>query len=91
MDGKWRRIGALGLLLGIVVGCRTVPPNVKPDDGPEVLNKPPMEARYNAPTLPKEAFNREDPSKRYRELSDNPIMPTRGGNFGGPAGGGMIR
>jgi len=86
MDGKWGRIGALASLLGLLVGCRTVPPNVKPDEAPEVLTKPPMEARYNSSGMPKEAFKRDDPSQRYRDLlNDNPVMPARG-SFGGPVG-----
>jgi hypothetical protein len=89
MDGKRGALGAmmLALLLG-TLGCRTPQPVVKPPTGPEVLNKPPVDARYNSPGMPKEAFNRDDPSKRYRELNENQVMPARG-SFGGPGGGGM--
>ena len=64
MDGKWEKLGILGLLLGIIVGCRTPQPNVKPVETPETLNVPPQESRFNSPGLPKEAFNRDDGSKR---------------------------
>jgi len=91
MDGKWGTCGVLALLLGTIVGCRTPQPNVKPVDQPEVLNKPPQEARFNSPSMPKEAFNRDDPSKRWKDslMNENAIMPTRGGNFGGPSSGMM--
>jgi len=85
MDGKWGKLGASALLLAMVFGCRTVPPDVKPAESPEVLNRPPLEARYNSSAMPREAFNREDPSKRYRDLNDSQIMPARG-SFGGPSG-----
>jgi hypothetical protein len=85
MDGKWGKFGALALLFGLVVGCRTMPPDVKPPETQEALTEPPAEARYNAPGMPKQAFNRDDPTKRYRDLSNNAIMPA-GGSFGGPGG-----
>lgn len=85
MDGIWGKVGSLlSVGLFLLVGCRTMPPKVKPPEGPEVLNPPPMEARYNAPNLPKQAFNRDDPSKRYREMDQNQVMPARG-SFGGPS------
>jgi hypothetical protein len=87
MDGNWGKLGVLGLLLGVMVGCRTTQPNVKPVDGPEVLHAPPQEARFNSPSMPKEAFNRDDPAKRLRELTgDSAVMPARG-SFGGPSSG----
>lgn len=85
MDGKTGKLGAVALLFALVMGCRTIPPDVKPPETPETLTSPPAEARYNAPGMPKQAFNRDDPSKRYRDLSNNAIMPA-GGSFGGPAG-----
>ena len=90
MDGKWGRRGVLAVLLGVVVGCRTPPPVVKPEEQPEVLNKPPQEARFSSPWYPKEAFNRDDPSKRWKEslMDTNAVMPARG-SFGGPSGGAM--
>lgn len=90
MDGKWGTCGVLALVLGTIVGCRTPQPNLKPVDQPEVLNKPPQEARFNSPSMPKEAFNRDDPSKRWRDLmlKDNAVMPARG-SFGGPSAGMM--
>jgi hypothetical protein len=92
MDGKWGKIGSLAVLLGLLAGCRNLPPNVKPEESAEVLNPPPLESRYNASSMPKEAFYRDDPSKRYRELGESAIMPTKaGGNFGGPAGMGGFR
>jgi hypothetical protein len=92
MDGKWGTCGVLALLLGTIVGCRTPQPNLKPVETPEVLNKPPQEARFSSPTMPKEAFQRDDPAKRYRDslLNENAVMPARG-SFGGPSGGGMMR
>ncbi|GEM_PF-5023734 len=91
MDGKWGKCGFLALLLGIIVGCRTTQPNLKPVETPETLNKPPQEARFNSPGMPKEAFDREDPSKRWRDsLNDNAVMPASRGSFGGP-GGGMMK
>lgn len=90
MDGKWGKCGVLGLLLGIVVGCRTPQPNLKPVETPETLNTPPQEARFNSPGMPKEAFNRDDTSKRWRDLtSDNAVMPAGRSSFGGPSSGMM--
>ena len=87
MDGKWAKCGVLALMLGVVVGCRTAHPNLKPIETPETLNTPPQEARFNNPGMPKEAFNRDE-SKRWRDLNvDNAVMPARGGSFGGPSGG----
>jgi hypothetical protein len=92
MDGKWGTCAALALLLGTVVGCRTPQPNLKPVETPEVLNPPPQEARFNSPSMPKQAFQRDDASKRWRDtmLPDNAVMPARG-SFGGPSSAGMMR
>ena len=88
MDGKWGNRGFLALLFGIIVGCRTPQPNLKPVDQPETLNKPPQEARFNNPGMPKEAFERDDASKRWKEMmiNDNAVMPAGRGSFGGPGG-----
>ena len=90
MDGKWGKCGILALMLGIIVGCRTPQPDLKPVETPETLNKPPQEARYNSPGMPKEAFNRDDPKKRWDDLlKDNAVMPAGRGSFGGPSSGMM--
>ncbi len=92
MDGKWGKCGLSALLLGLVFGCRTTPPNVKPVDQSEVLNSPPQEARFNQPGMPKEAFNRDDPTKRWKDLmSDNNNVTPAKASFGGPSPGGMMR
>ena len=90
MDGKWGTCGVLAIFLGTIIGCRTPAPNVKPAEQPEVLNKPPQEARFNSPSMPKEAFHRDDPAKRWKEsqIGDNAVMPARG--MSGP-GAGMMR
>lgn len=93
MDGKWRHMAVGALLLGIIVGCRTPQPVVKPEDQPEVLQKPPQEARFDNPGLPKEAFSRDDPNKRWKDLlnDNNGVSPARA-SFGGPSGPpGMLR
>jgi hypothetical protein len=90
MDGKWGNLAALALMLGILAGCRTPQPDLKPLEQPEVLNRPPQEARFNNPGMPREAFNRDDPTKRWKDLSvDNAVMPAKA-SFGGP-GSGMMR
>lgn len=95
MDGKWGKLGMLALLLGILAGCRTPPPVVKPEKTPEVLNPPPQEARFDNPGMPKQAFERDDPMKRWRDrLNENAdVTPARAtfGGPGGPGGPGMMR
>jgi hypothetical protein len=89
MDGKWGKLAAAAVFLGVIVGCRTAPPIVKPDTEPEVLNRPPQEARFNNPGMAKQCFNRDDPTKRWRDLTmDNAVMPARA-SFGGPSAGMM--
>ena len=91
MDGNWGKFGSLALMVGLLVGCRTPPPNVKPVDTPEVLNKPPQEARFDSPGMPKQAFDREDPMKRWRDMlndNSNNVTPAKA-SFGGPGGPGM--
>ena len=89
MDGKWRKRGALAFMAAILVGCRTPQPDLKPAKQPEVLHSPPQEARFNDPSMPKEAFNRDNPNKRWRDLTaDNAVMPAKG-SFGGPRPGMM--
>jgi hypothetical protein len=89
MDGKWGKLAGVALLLGVIVGCRTAPPIVKPEDQPEVLNRPPQEARFNNPGMAKECFNRDDPTKRWKDLTmDNAVMPAKA-SFGGPSSGMM--
>ncbi|MCI0680750.1 MAG: hypothetical protein L0Y71_01485 [Gemmataceae bacterium] len=90
MDGKWGMCGVAALLLGTILGCRTPAPDLKPVETPEVLNKPPQEARFSNPAYPKEAFHRDDPAKRWKDmlLNDTAVMPARG-SFGGPSGGMM--
>jgi hypothetical protein len=40
--------------------------------------------------MPKEAFNRDDPKKRWDDLlKDNAVMPAGRGSFGGPSSGMM--
>lgn len=89
MHGKWGKFCVAALLLGVMVGCRTTPPNVKPVAQPEVLYSPPQEGRFNNPTMPKEVLNRDDSSRRVKELmNDSAVMPARG-SFGGPSSGMM--
>jgi hypothetical protein len=93
MDGKRGKWGLSALLLALVFGCRTTPPNVKPADQPEVLNRPPQEARFDQPGLPKAAFNQTDPAKRWRDLmtdNNNDVSPAKA-SFGGPSSPGMMR
>ena len=87
MDGKWGKCGVLAVLFGVIIGCRTPQPDLKPVEQPETLNKPPQEARFNNPGMPKEAFQRDDPNKRWKDLlSDNAVMPASRSTFGGPSG-----
>jgi hypothetical protein len=92
MRGKWGWIGQVGLVLLFVAGCRTPQPDLKPPPQEEKLNPPPANARYDS--MPKQAFNVDDPLKRANSLSgggpNGSVMPTRGMGSPGMAGmGGM--
>ncbi len=73
MRGRWLRWLAV-LLLG-TLGCRSGTPELKPTTQPEVLRLPPAdEARYNYPTMPKEALGTtRDPSRK----NPDPLAPPR--------------
>lgn len=89
MNRAWARMAWLtGVLVLTGLGCRTGTPNVKPAFDPEVLNPPPMEARFNSPGYPKAAYKEEDLlKKKILEGEASPIMPTRGGLTPGMGGG----
>ena len=76
----------LAAIVLFAMGCRTMPPDLKPPKQGEVLRAPPLaDARYDTPSMPKEAFNDRELA---RKTPDNTaILPTRGP---GPMGvGGM--
>lgn len=87
----WTTLGC-GLAL-VIIGCKTAQPELKPPQQPEVLNKPPDEARFNSPGYPKQALaNNDDPTKKWSSSTAGTpgMMPTRGmgspGGAGGPGG-----
>ena len=92
MRAAWICNAAAGLMLCVLVGCRTQPPNLKPPDGREELTPPPAEARFNYPSYPKEAFNNRDPLKKLSPSQE--IMQTKGPSGPGAPGfgpGGQMR
>lgn len=80
----WLGLRWLAVLVLGTIGCRSGPPETKPAPQPQVLRLPPSdEARYNYPTMPKEAMaSSRDPSKK----SNDPLQPGRAafGPRGGP-------
>jgi len=81
--GPFRASRLIGLwLLLAALGCRTMPPELKPPPEAEVLNVPPQEARFETSIYPREAFAnaRYDPTKK----SDNAVMPAKGMGMGPP-------
>lgn len=56
------------LLIVVVVGCRTPQPELKPNVQPEVLTKPPKDARYNKSEYPDVAFR--DMNSRFAKPLD---------------------
>lgn len=81
------------IVLGVVAGCRHLPPELKPGKEKEALVKPPPgDRRYDYPGLPKEAFNEKyDPRKGIdiagpgQGMPKGPgMMPVGGGPGGGP-------
>ena len=80
------KLGCLGILGLALIGCRTMEPELKPADEPEVLRTPPEDPRYNSPKYPREAFNDSyDPLKKLTAPTNQQGMPSRG--FGGPGAG----
>jgi hypothetical protein len=63
----------------LVLGCRTMPPELEPPKQPERLSPPPSETRYDTSTYPKEAFNNRDLFRRRDLEPDQKILPTRMG------------
>ena len=78
----WVHFGAVCVLLGLLIGCKSSTPELKPPTQPEEFNAPPAEARFNSPNYPKEALARDDVTKKLRDSG----MPK--GGFG-PGGGAM--
>jgi hypothetical protein len=72
-----RLIGCVVLMM-IITGCRTPQPVLKPAVQPEVLTKPPTEARFQGSPYPDIAFR--DMNNQYRKPLDgsNGIIPARG-------------
>ena len=87
MSMRWLWLASLGLLAALGVGCRTTQPDLKPPKQPEVFNAPPTNFSNN---YPKQAFNNDDPAKRFGLDPAGPggVMPAKGmspsANFGGP-------
>jgi len=88
MPGIWKTLVVAFLALPLTAGCRTPQPNLKPDNQPEVLTKPPSEARFNSSQYPDLAYR--DMNDRFRKSNDsgggNPMLATRGSPMAGPMG-----
>ncbi len=80
MRGGW--LGWLAVLLG-TLGCNSGPPELQPPPQPPVLRLPPAdEARYNYPSMPKEALGTaRDPNNKKNA---DPMAPPRSPH--GPGG-----
>jgi hypothetical protein len=88
MRAPWVGFGCLILMVALLAGCKTPPPQLKPAAAPEVLAGPPIgDSRYDRPDYPKEALTFST-SNDPRKIGNNngPMGPS----FGGPNGmGGM--
>ena len=74
------------MLVVLLAGCRTPQPVLKPSPQPEVLTKPPQEARFQSSQYPEMAFR--DMNSQFRKPLDsggNGVMPARG-NMAAPGG-----
>jgi len=72
------------LIIGLLAGCRTPQPVLKPPPQPEILTKPPAEARFQSSQFPDVAFR--DMNSQFRKPLDSGgsgIIPARG-NMGSP-------
>jgi hypothetical protein len=86
----WTDLGCALLL--VVIGCKSTQPDLRPPKQPDVLYKPPDEARYNSPAYPKQALAQsDDPTKKWNPsgAGGGSAMPSRGMGGGGMGGGGM--
>lgn len=90
MDNRCSAVIAMLLVLGLALaGCRTLPPDLKPDTQPDVFNPPPANLT-NDNSYPKQAL--ADPDNQKRNGLDPGKLPPMGGgasmggpaNFGGP-------
>ncbi len=74
----------LGCLLLLLLGCRHLPPDLRPPKQAESLTEPPVaDARYQYPVYPKEAYkDREREWARRGTPLDSDVMPTKGGMMG---------
>jgi hypothetical protein len=84
---------ACGALIA-VIGCRSTTPELKPPTAPEVLNKPPDEARFNSAAYPKQALASDGTQKfspaalSAKDARGGNMGPSMGGMGGGGGGGG---
>jgi hypothetical protein len=91
MNTQWTWAARVGVLLLMLVGCKSSTPDLKPAKQPEVFNPPSSNA--NLASYPKQAFaNPDDGPKRNptnpNGMGPNSMMPA---NFNGPQppGGGL--
>ncbi len=82
MRAWWGKIPWLGVLLVLMAGCRTAPPEIKPKKVPEVCSDPPAgDRRYDTPYLPPEAF--KDVKDPMQKAAITPNMGAGGMGAGG--------
>ena len=79
MSAKWGWLGILGVLLMVGAGCQTSRPDLKPPQQPELFTPPPASITSN-PAYPKQAFNNDEPFRRFGGNGPgNGVIPARGG------------
>jgi hypothetical protein len=91
MTAKWGSCAILVICFGIMFGCRTPQPNLKPEKVPEQLVSPPDDSRFGSPTYPDQAFDKPaDPAKALMDAKNAAGgMPSRGSMAGGGGPGGV--
>lgn len=94
MQRLWLRLGNLGMMLVLVIGCKSSQPELKPPTQPEEYNPPPAEMVSRG--YPKEAMKKDDLLRAQRDsaagIGKNGFGPGgmgAGGMSSGMNGGGM--
>jgi hypothetical protein len=93
LRGWLKRLAGGALLLAGAFGCKLPPPNLKPPEGPQELNKPPQSARFDSAVWPDKAVADDSPNRPSPFAKDDKGLPasTSAPAPGGFGSGGMPR
>jgi hypothetical protein len=87
---KWgRRLACVGILLLLALGCKTPPPNLKPAIGPQALNLPPHEPRFDEVGKWPDVALQDPPKKFGPKDKDDGFKNAAASGFGGMNQGGV--